>query len=97
MTLFGSHRLARTFRGKQDILTNMVPLFRETLDGSVTLRIKTAIGEGDTVAIEMEGEAQTKDGRPYNNRYLFLVRGANGKIVETREYMDTELVKSVFG
>src|SRR5689334_19292822 len=97
MTLFGSHKLSRTFRGKQDVLANLVPLFRDTLAGPVALEIRTVIAEGEVVAIEMEGKATAKDGRRYDNRYLFLVRVANGKIVETREYMDTELVKAVFG
>ncbi len=31
LTYFGSHRFSRTFRGKDDIMKNFVPLLRERL------------------------------------------------------------------
>lgn len=97
MTLFGNHKMSRTFQGKKDILENMVPLMRSKILGHVKLHIRNVITEGENVVIEMEGESKTQDGREYNNKYCFWVRVNDGKIVETREYMDTELVKSIFG
>jgi len=36
-------------------------------------------------------------GRPYNNKYMFLMRFRDGKLIEMIEYLDTELVTEFFG
>jgi uncharacterized protein len=97
VTYFGSHRFARTFQGKADILQNFVAPLRDRLDGSIKLHVTNAVAEGDQVVVEARGEARTKDGRAYNNLYCIVLRIENGKVAEIREYMDTELTKSVFG
>lgn len=97
VTYFGSHRFARTFRGKADIMQNFVPALRERLEGSIKLHVTNAIAEGDQVVVEAQGESRTKDGRDYNNRYCIFLKLKDGKITEIREYMDTELTKTIFG
>src|SRR5262245_55183316 len=96
-TYYGSFSLAGTYRGKSDFLANFVPRLVERLDGGVKLHIKNAVAEGDHVVIEAQGEARAKDGRAYNNFYSIWLRLDAGKIVEIREYMDTDLAKSIFG
>jgi ketosteroid isomerase-like protein len=56
-----------------------------------------ALAEGDQVVVEFVGECRTKDGRDYNNRYCSVFRVANGHITHIREYLDTDLTRSVFG
>jgi uncharacterized protein len=96
-TLMGStHRFARTFRGRDDVARN---LFAEV--GAVLARGRmtpiNAVAEGDQVVVEFEGEGRTKDGRDYNNRYCSVFRIASGRITQIREYLDTDLTRSVFG
>lgn len=97
VTYFGSHIFSRTFHGKDDIMKNFVPLLRERLEGSIKLHATNVIAEGDQVVIEAQGEACTKDGRAYNNLYCIVLKLQDGKITHIREYMDTELTKSIFG
>jgi ketosteroid isomerase-like protein len=97
ITLYGSHRLARTFKGKDDIRSNMFGPVVERLEAGIRFTFKSVIAEGNHVAIEADGSARTKDGRDYRNAYCFVVRVENGKVVESREYMDTELAKAVIG
>jgi ketosteroid isomerase-like protein len=97
LTFFGSHRLARTFVGKEDIKQNFGPVVREVLEGGITLKVTNAVAEGDYVVVEAEGKARTRDGRDYNNSYCIVLRLRDGEISEIREYMDTELTKRVFG
>jgi uncharacterized protein len=97
ITYYGSHRFARTFHGKIDILQNFVPALRERLEGSIKLHVTNAIAEGDQVVVEARGESRTKDGRDYNNLYCIVLKLRDGKITQIREYMDTELTKAVFG
>jgi ketosteroid isomerase-like protein len=52
-----------------------------------TIHAMTA--EGDRVAIEAESLGTHASGKVYNNKYHFLMRVRDGRIVEWREYMDT--------
>jgi len=97
VTIFGSHRLARTFHGKEDIMQNQVPVLRAKLEGSIKLHVKNVVADGDQVVVEALGEARTQDGRDYNNSYCIMLKLRDGKIAEIREYMDTELTKTIFG
>jgi ketosteroid isomerase-like protein len=97
ITYYGDHIFAGTYRGKKDILENYVPLLLKHLDGPIKVYVTNVIAEGNQVAAEAYGEARAKDGRPYNNKYFMLIEMRDGKIAAVREYMDTQLVKSIFG
>jgi uncharacterized protein len=97
ITMFGDHRFARTFKGKRDIHDNLFGPIREVLDGTIRMNLTNVTAENDTVIVEAKGEARTRDGRSYRNTYCFELTLANGKITESREYMDTQLVKATFG
>jgi ketosteroid isomerase-like protein len=97
ITMFGDHRFARTFKGKEDIYTHLFGPIREVLDGTIRMNVTNALAENDMVIVEARGEARTRDGRDYGNSYCFVFRFDNGKIIESREYMDTQLVKATFG
>ncbi len=96
-TFFGSHRFAKTFNGKEDITQNLFDVLGAQLEGSLTVNVKNLIAEGNQVVVEALGEARANDGRDYNNIYCLVLRLEDGKIAEIREYLDTELVKSIFG
>jgi len=51
--------------------------------------------EGDRVAIEAASTGTTASGREYSQTYHFLMRVRDGKIVEWKEYMDTEHARKV--
>lgn len=97
VTYFGNHRFSRTFHGKGDIMENFVPPLLDRLEGPIKITVTNAIAEGDQVFVEAQGESRTKDGLDYNNLYGIVLKLKNGKIVEIREYMDTQLVKAIFG
>ena len=97
INMFGDHRFGRTFKGRTDINDNLFGPIREVLDGSIRMNVTNVAAENDIVVAEAQGEARTKDGRSYKNTYCFVFKFAGGKIVESREYMDTQLVKATFG
>jgi len=51
--------------------------------------------EGDRVAIEATSSGKTFRGDQYSQEYHFLMRAHDGKIVEWKEYMDTEHARKV--
>jgi ketosteroid isomerase-like protein len=96
-TLMGStHRFARTFRGRDDVVQNLFAQVGTVLAGGRMTPVN-AVAEGDQVVVEFAGEGRTKDGREYNNRYCSVFRVADGRITHIREYLDTDLTRSVFG
>jgi ketosteroid isomerase-like protein len=66
------------------------------LDGPLAMTVKSAIGEGDEVALEVESLGHLKSGRTYNQHYHFRIRIAGGKIAAVREYLDTQHVREVW-
>ncbi|HEB89132.1 MAG TPA: nuclear transport factor 2 family protein [Deltaproteobacteria bacterium] len=51
--------------------------------------------EGDRVAIEARSEGRTARGDLYRQEYHFLMRVRDGRIIEWKEYMDTEHARKV--
>jgi len=47
--------------------------------------------------MQAHGKARSKNGSPYNNTYCYIFRIADGKVRDVTEYLDTELITSVFG
>lgn len=61
----------------------------------LTFTLHNITAEGDRVAVEAESSGMHVSGRHYNNKYHFFMRFRNGKLLEFKEYMDTELVTEI--
>lgn len=72
-------------------------LVSQLFPGGLPTVINSMIAEGDRVAVEAESFATHVSGKPYNNKYLFLMRYRDGKLIEMIEYLDTELAAKFFG
>jgi ketosteroid isomerase-like protein len=55
------------------------------------------LSDGDHLVMEFRTENETRDGRPYHNRYCMIMRFAEGRIIELTEYCDTALTLAVLG
>lgn len=51
--------------------------------------------EGERVAVEAESKGLHVSGKEYNNLYHFLFEFRAGKLLQLKEYMDTELITDV--
>jgi uncharacterized protein len=63
--------------------------FRGNVIGDMTLKVTSAIAEGDKAAVEVTGGANLVKGVRYDNQYHFAFEFKNGKIAHLKEYMDT--------
>lgn len=93
----GTHRFAGTFTGKDVLVAQLFEPLGEVLEGGIKVHIDTMTAEGDRVVMEAHGEAVSKAGQPYNNTYCLVITVRDGKIANVHEYLDSELVKAVFG
>jgi len=90
----GNTPLSQT-RTKAEILEG-APLILAALPKGMEMTIHTVIAEGDCVAVEAESKGPHVSGKIYNNKYHWLFRMRDGKIVLAREYMDTQHAADVF-
>jgi len=61
----------------------------------ITFNITGITAENERVAVEISGEAIHASGAIYNNQYHFLLRIKDRKILELKEYMDTQLAAKI--
>ena len=92
----GSGQWAKTFTGKQSVVNDLWAAVKSTLCHPYKVTANRIIGDGNYVVVEAIGQNTTPDGKMYNNRYCWVCRLREGKLVELNEYMDTELVTATF-
>lgn len=68
----------------------------EAFPDGIRFTISGMTAEGDRVAVEAQSEGRHVSGQVYRNEYHFLFRfREDGKLLELKEYMDTERVTDV--
>lgn len=77
--------------GAVEAMPQVLQLFPEGL----TFTAQAMVAEGDRVAIEATSSGKTFRGDTYSQQYTFWMRARDGKIVEWKEYMDTEHARKV--
>src|SRR5215213_7060346 len=92
-TVMGTHPLAGTYRTKADFLAHTFARLEKILKEGVLLRVTDVLVEGDGAAVEMESLSTALTGKPFDNRYCWIVRFSEGTIVEVRAYLDSALVR----
>jgi ketosteroid isomerase-like protein len=92
----GSLPVSGTHRGKkaifEDFLGQAQALFQPN---SLSIQVRSAIGEGDNVAVEWIARGKSAKGKNYENYYHLMFEVRNGKIQAIREYVDTLYAKEV--
>ena len=96
-TLIGNTKFSGAFNGKQEFIAKVLAPLGAALDGGLVITPDNLIADGEFVAMQSRGKSTAKNGKSYNNTYCHVFRITNGKIREITEYLDTELVTSVFG
>lgn len=82
-------------RNKSQI-TKLFHSMTAQLEGPLKMTVKSAIAEGEQVAMEVESLGHLKNGRTYNQEYHFRITVRDGKISAVREYLDTLHVQAVW-
>ena len=94
-TVMGAHPLAGTYRTKDDFLAHTFARLNKLLKEGVVLRVTNLLVDRDTAAVELQSLSTALNGKPFNNRYCWIVRFSNGTIVEVRAYLDSALVQQL--
>ncbi|WP_221793009.1 nuclear transport factor 2 family protein [Aquisediminimonas sediminicola] len=70
-------------------------LHAQTLEG-IAIIPGLIMTQGDSLMIEATSASGLKNGKQYNNRYIFLIHFDGDRIREVREYSDTAHVIATF-
>lgn len=76
---------------------NLVKGIGENAPNGIKITPSQLTAEGDRVAMECESYGEISNGKVYNNIYHMLHTIRDGKLVNVKEYMDTQHVQDVFG
>ncbi len=93
-TIIGSTSWSKTYRGKSSVLRDLLGPLNAQLAHRNVITAHTFIADGDHVVVEGRGHNATKTGKSYDNRYCWVFRFAEGRVVELVEYTDTALIEA---
>ena len=88
---------AGVYKGREIIDTFLGPVRGAFKDGDPKTTVETLFSDGEIVGIESRGEGELADGRRYSNRYAWVLRVRDGKVLSIHEYMDSHYVAKLFG
>ena len=92
----GTHPLAGHYHSKADFLAHTFEKLEKVLPQGTELHVEHALVSGDWAVVELHSLATAKNGLRFDNRYCWVCRFRDDKIVEVRAYLDSALVARLF-
>jgi ketosteroid isomerase-like protein len=92
-TVMSTHPMAGTYHTRADFLAHTFARLDKILKEGVVLRVTKILVDGDSAAVEMESLSTALNGKPFDNRYCWIVHFSEGTIVEVRAHLDSALVQ----
>jgi ketosteroid isomerase-like protein len=87
------HSLAsREYRNRQEFVDEVLAPFGARFTTSQPFRptrIRAVLADGDTVAVVWDGRGVANDGQAYENSYAWIMRLANGRVVDGTAFFDS--------
>ncbi|MHC8407375.1 nuclear transport factor 2 family protein [Pseudomonas sp. TMB3-21] len=87
-TIKGSGPSAGTYHGRDDLMARAVRPLATRLSTPIRPVAKRIWAEGDHVVINWDGEALARDGKPYTNSYVWILRMEGGRAAEVTAFLD---------
>lgn len=94
-TLIGTTPLSKTYTSRRQFIEEAIKPLSKRLTGTLVPEIVNIIAEGENVVLQWDGTGTARSGAPYHNRYCWVMRMAQGQVVEGTAYLDTALVDQV--
>ena len=95
-TVIGSTPVSATFPSRAAFVAGATGPLSERLAEPIRATVQRVLADGDHVVVQWEGRSASRSGKPYHQTYCWVLRLADGKIVEATAYLDTELVSAMF-
>jgi ketosteroid isomerase-like protein len=95
-TVEGTHPLAGHYHSKADFQDHTFKKLEKVLPEGTQLHVTNCIISGDWAVVELQSLAAAKNGMRFDNKYCWVMRFADNKIVEVRAYLDSAMVQQLF-
>jgi len=95
-TVEGTHPLAGHYRSKADFVSHTFEKLNKVLPKGTQLYVEHALVSDDWAVVELHSLATATNGLRFDNRYCWVCRFQDDKIVEVRAYLDSALVARLF-
>lgn len=95
-TAIGNTPISGVAHSKTEYLSKTYHPLQKVFSGPTSCRVKRIISDGDVVVVEWHGEMPLLNGGLYVNDYCWVIRVADGKLVEVAGYFDTAAVNALF-
>ena len=92
----GTHPLAGHYHSKAEFLAHTFEKLEKVLRQGAELYVEHVLVSGDWAVVELRSDATAKNGLRFDNRYCWICRFVDGRIVEVRAYLDSVLVARLF-
>lgn len=89
-TIRGSGPIARTYAGRDSFIREAVTPFGSRLAQPVKPEVRHLLADDDSVIAVWDGKGVARDGKPYENSYVWIFRMSDGKAVEVEAFLDLE-------
>lgn len=95
-TVEGTHPLAGRYRSKAEFREATFARLAQVLPEGAQLRVTHLLVCGDWAVVELRSDATARNGLRFDNRYCWVCRFSEGRIIEVRAYLDSALVQRLF-
>ncbi|MBT6275106.1 MAG: nuclear transport factor 2 family protein [Chromatiales bacterium] len=95
-TVIGTTQISRTYNSRKDFVDGALKPLGALLGGPISPTIVNILADGEHVVLQWDGDGTMTSGKPYMNRYCWVMRFDDEKVVEGVAYLDTALVASLF-
>ena len=94
-TVMGTHPLAGEYHSKADFRAHTFARLNTVLREGILLRVTHVIAHGEWAVVELQALSTALNGKPFDNRYCWVIRFDGEFIVEVRAYLDSALVQKL--
>lgn len=81
---------------KADFVSDVATPFMARFSTPPTPRARKIWSDGDDVAVLADAKGTTRDGKPYSNSYVFVLKMRGGRIVRATEFLDMAAFNAVW-
>lgn len=88
-TITGQSVAAKTYPTREAFMSEVIRPFNARMRSRLVPSVRQLYAEGDTVVAFFDASGTARDGRPYDNTYVWILDMKNGQIVRAHAFFDS--------
>jgi uncharacterized protein len=87
-TIQGNSLASKTYESREAFMSEVIRPFNARMATPLSPSVRRIYADGDTVVVFFDAAGQARDGQIYANTYAWILRLADGRIVEAHAFFD---------